>query len=279
MVFLRYRTARVSTFALIHGGWSAGTGTVVEELQERGHDPVVVDLPTEDPAAGWWDYADTVVEAVGDRRTNLVVVGHSLGAFTAPLAARDPGRPARAGRRDDPGAGGVLHGLVEERRLRGERVRDVFYHDVPPELAAEAQRRGARPGDKPLEEPWPLEAWPDVPTRYLLCRDDRMFRPSGRDGTPGSASASRPTRWTAGTTSCSASRASSRSGSSPTYRARRNSPKAARAGSGLRRPSPMRNRSAGMSASAEAKMPAGRSTTPASSRSARQKASTPSSPR
>jgi len=24
-------------------------------------------------------------------------------------------------------------------------------------------------------EPWPLDAWPDVPTRYLLCRDDRMF--------------------------------------------------------------------------------------------------------
>ena len=24
-------------------------------------------------------------------------------------------------------------------------------------------------------EPWPLEAWPDTPTRYLLCRDDRMF--------------------------------------------------------------------------------------------------------
>ena len=24
-------------------------------------------------------------------------------------------------------------------------------------------------------EPWPLEAWPDVPTRVLLCRGDRMF--------------------------------------------------------------------------------------------------------
>jgi hypothetical protein len=27
-------------------------------------------------------------------------------------------------------------------------------------------------------EPWPLDAWPDVPTRYLLCRDDRLF-PAG----------------------------------------------------------------------------------------------------
>jgi pimeloyl-ACP methyl ester carboxylesterase len=26
-----------------------------------------------------------------------------------------------------------------------------------------------------MREPWPLAAWPDVPTRYLLCRDDRLF--------------------------------------------------------------------------------------------------------
>jgi pimeloyl-ACP methyl ester carboxylesterase len=24
-------------------------------------------------------------------------------------------------------------------------------------------------------EPWPLDAWPNVPTRVLLCRDDRLF--------------------------------------------------------------------------------------------------------
>ena len=27
----------------------------------------------------------------------------------------------------------------------------------------------------PMKEPWPLECWPDVPTRFLLCRDDRFF--------------------------------------------------------------------------------------------------------
>ena len=26
-----------------------------------------------------------------------------------------------------------------------------------------------------MREPWPLPRWPDVPTRYLLCRDDRAF--------------------------------------------------------------------------------------------------------
>jgi hypothetical protein len=26
-------------------------------------------------------------------------------------------------------------------------------------------------------DPWPLDAWPDVPTRFLLCRNDRFFPP------------------------------------------------------------------------------------------------------
>jgi len=55
---------------------------------------------------------------------------------------------------------------------------DVFYHDVPPELAAEARTRERAQAEKPLHDPWPLESWPDVPTRYLLCRDDRMFPPT-----------------------------------------------------------------------------------------------------
>jgi pimeloyl-ACP methyl ester carboxylesterase len=52
---------------------------------------------------------------------------------------------------------------------------DVFYHDVPPELAAAAMRREREETSKTLRQPWPLEAWPDTPTRYLLCRDDRML--------------------------------------------------------------------------------------------------------
>jgi pimeloyl-ACP methyl ester carboxylesterase len=29
--------------------------------------------------------------------------------------------------------------------------------------------------DTLMREPWPLDRWPDVPTRYLLFRDDRFF--------------------------------------------------------------------------------------------------------
>ena len=26
-----------------------------------------------------------------------------------------------------------------------------------------------------MTEPWPLDRWPDVPTRFVLARDDRFF--------------------------------------------------------------------------------------------------------
>ena len=36
---------------------------------------------------------------------------------------------------------------------------------------------GSRHGNSgtPFGTPWPLDAWPDVPTRFLLCRQDRFF--------------------------------------------------------------------------------------------------------
>jgi pimeloyl-ACP methyl ester carboxylesterase len=76
----------MATYALIHGaGDSAWCWHLVAgELRERGHDVVAVDLPCEDESAGWWEYAGAVVGAIGER-DGLVVVGHSLGGFTAPL--------------------------------------------------------------------------------------------------------------------------------------------------------------------------------------------------
>jgi len=47
--------------------------------------------------------------------------------------------------------------------------------DVPLKLAMEALANGRDQSEAPMQEPWPLHAWPDVPTRYLLCRDDRFF--------------------------------------------------------------------------------------------------------
>ena len=167
----------MSTFALIHGGGSSAWDwhLVAPELRECGHDAVAVDLPTEDESADWWDYADTVVEAVGDR-PNLIVVGHSMGCFTAPLVcARRPVDLLVLVAGMIPSPGESFADWWRNSGYEESGFDDVFYHDVPPELAAEAKTREREQAEKPLHDPWPLETWPNVPTRYLLCRDDRMF--------------------------------------------------------------------------------------------------------
>lgn len=74
----------MSTFVLIHGAGDVGWywHLVEAELRTRGSD--VVDLPCDDDGAGLPEYADTVVQAIGDRG-GLVVVAQSFGGFTAPL--------------------------------------------------------------------------------------------------------------------------------------------------------------------------------------------------
>ena len=52
---------------------------------------------------------------------------------------------------------------------------DTFFNDVAPDLAAEAMRREMAQSGTPMAAPWPLDAWPDVPTRFLLCSEDRFF--------------------------------------------------------------------------------------------------------
>ncbi|MGH3128492.1 MAG: alpha/beta fold hydrolase [Gaiellaceae bacterium] len=167
----------MATFALIHGGGGSAWDwhLVVPELRQRGHDPVAVDLPCEDESAGWSEYAGLVVEALGDR-PNVVVVGHSLGGFTASLVCAHVTADLLvlvAGMIPAPGE--LFADWWTNTDYVASGYDDVFYHDVAPALAEEAQRRERDERSKALREPWPLDAWPDTPTRYLLCRDDRMF--------------------------------------------------------------------------------------------------------
>jgi pimeloyl-ACP methyl ester carboxylesterase len=169
--------AAVATFALIHGGGGSAWDwhLVAPALRERGHDAVAVDLPSEDESAGWEEYTDTVVRAVGDRR-GVVVVGHSLGGFTAPLVCvRISVDLLVLVAAMIPSPGELFADWWAKVGYEESGYEDVFYHDVPPELAAEARRRERNETSKALQEPWLLEAWPETPTRYLLCRDDRMF--------------------------------------------------------------------------------------------------------
>jgi pimeloyl-ACP methyl ester carboxylesterase len=178
-----------ATFVPIHaagdGAWS--WHLVTRELRRRGHDVVAVDLPADDESAGLWDYADAVVDAIGDR-TNLVVVAHSFGGFTGPLVcARVPVKALVMVTAMTPAPGEAPADwwantrYAEAQREVGGDMDEVatYYHDVPPKLAIEAMKRERKhPSDRAYREPWPLEAWPEVPTHFLLCRNDRFF-PAG----------------------------------------------------------------------------------------------------
>jgi pimeloyl-ACP methyl ester carboxylesterase len=171
----------VATFALIHGAGDVGWywHLVDAELRGKGHDVVAPDLPCDDDRAGLSEYADTVLEAIGDRG-DLVVVAQSAGAFTAPLVCdRTPVEQLVlvAGLIPVPGEAGRdwWTNTGYESPAESYDVVATFYHDVPPELAAEALERSRAQSDTPSLEPWPLEAWPDVDTRFLLCRKDRLL--------------------------------------------------------------------------------------------------------
>src|SRR5688500_4922543 len=76
----------MATFVLIHG--AADTAwywhLVEPELRARGHAVVTMDLPCDDDSAGLAEYADTVVDAIGDR-TDLILVAQAFGGCSAPL--------------------------------------------------------------------------------------------------------------------------------------------------------------------------------------------------
>jgi pimeloyl-ACP methyl ester carboxylesterase len=174
----------MATYVLIHGAGSDSWywHLVVAELRNRGHDVVAPDLPCDDDSAGLSEYADTVIEAIGNR-TDLVVVGQSLAGFAAPIvcdrvpvdllvlvAAMVP-KPG-----ESPGQWWANTGWDSSPIDGGFDPIKTFFHDVPPDVVAEAMARDERKqSNTPFEQPWPLAAWPDVPTKFLLCRDDRFF--------------------------------------------------------------------------------------------------------
>jgi pimeloyl-ACP methyl ester carboxylesterase len=133
-----------------------------------------------------------VVDAIGDRR-DLVVVGQSFGGFTATLLAERLPVDALvlvAGMIPAPGerAADWFANTSWEQAVQEQAERDggktgnedpfvLFYHDVPRALAEEAISRERPQSATPGESRWPLHAWPDVPTRFVLCTEDRFFPP------------------------------------------------------------------------------------------------------
>ena len=169
------------TFVLVHGAAdrAASWDEVAAALRGRGHDVVAVDLPCEDDGAGLVAYADVVAGAVGERE-DLVVVGHSLGGYTAVLLAdRLPTRmlvlvTAMVPR---PGETPMEFWANTGHRFGNDDVIETYLPDATPEQAERALALGRDQSGTPMDQPFPLDAWPEVPTRYLACTRDNFNPP------------------------------------------------------------------------------------------------------
>lgn len=194
----------MTTFALVHGAWGTGWhwAAVPGELRRMGYEVIAPDLPSDQPDASFDDYATVVADGLehvlGD---DVVVVGFSLGGHTAALvAARRPVRELvyLAAMVPEPGVSLADQFARHDSMLLPEYAAgvdgpdehgfsrwvdfDVYYrttcHDCPEAVARERFERSRSQCNRLYRIPCTLTAQPDVPTRYLLCSEDRLMNNS-----------------------------------------------------------------------------------------------------
>jgi hypothetical protein len=163
----------MSTFLLLHGAGSDGWyWHRVAPLLPAALAP---DLPGDDDSCGLAEYADAAAAGV---RGPVTVVAQSMAGFTAPLLV---GRlqverillvnamVPQAG--EAPGDWWADTGHV----MPDLPLEELFLHDLPPDVAAASAAHVKQQSGTPFAKPWPLDRWPDVKTRALASRGDRLF--------------------------------------------------------------------------------------------------------
>jgi pimeloyl-ACP methyl ester carboxylesterase len=197
----------MTRFVLVHGAWHHGGcwDRLVDELARRGHTGIAVDLPSDRPGLGALDYAEVVARAV--EAQPCVLVGHSLGGLTVPVAAQgsaaawvealvlvaalvpQPGRSLDDQIRS--GASPMARGFGRGQQRHDDRTtswpidaaRNGLYAGVAEEVSAgvvDAAVAGLhRQAWEISREISPLASWPAVPTTIVVCRGDRVVDPDG----------------------------------------------------------------------------------------------------
>lgn len=180
-----HRPTTMATYVLIPGagGDAWYWHLVVPLLEADGHRAVAVDLPAADPEAGLDAYVAASLEAVGEPEGRVIVVGQSLGGFTAPVVAERLGASALifvAAMIPMPGeTAGEWWATSGFQQVWGDQEMDVgehFFHDVAPSVVRALIDRGEpEQTDRVMADPFPLAALPAIPTRGIAATDDRFF--------------------------------------------------------------------------------------------------------
>jgi pimeloyl-ACP methyl ester carboxylesterase len=190
---------RPLTFGLIHGSWHGpeSWNLVRGELEGQGHRVIVIDnLPTQDPAATREDHAQIAAQQL-DGQAIDALVAHSGGAQIVPriLELRastirkaiyvsgsfgepgpdDPRRLTIPRQRNSPEFRDLIIKLNDGSTIFDpSKAEEVFYHDLPKDLASlavRAMRRQFR-----LEDP-PLPQEHGIPGAYILGKEDKIRNP------------------------------------------------------------------------------------------------------
>ena len=167
------------------------------ELEVRGHTAIAMDLPVEDGAATFDDYALVVTEAAASVDGDVVLVGHSLGSMVIPLVAA--ARPASAivflcgvipnlhgtpwddaPQLEEPG---TFDGLVTDADGSSvwstlEAATHAFYSDCTPDDARRAYQRLRRQNSRSLWNRYPLTTWPTARRIAMIGAADRTVTPA-----------------------------------------------------------------------------------------------------
>ena len=187
----------MATFGLLHGAWHDPWcwGLLVDRLEAMGHRTIVPDLPLHDPAAGYLQRVQPMVDALEGAEDEVVIVAHSQSSALGPLVA-----DSRAGARSVsalvylcPRMGGIdlpdetppvfREGIPFPQARSDETsvwdpvvAAEVMYSRLSPETAQELVRR-LRPMAMPPDE-YPLSEHPGIPTALIYAAGDELFEPS-----------------------------------------------------------------------------------------------------
>ncbi|MFZ0800072.1 MAG: alpha/beta fold hydrolase [Terriglobales bacterium] len=182
-------------FCLIHGSTQSPSGfdLLVRELESLGHQVICPDLPVDKAEASGTYYAEAVAAALRQSAALPIAVAHSVSGLFLPLVAKQRpvarlvflgatipqvGKSALEQLQANPDM--VWPDWVGKDPTKDPQVAMKFlFHDCAPDVARWAlstlrlmYARGA------LTEICPLDAWPDVPSSYVLCRLDRTLNPN-----------------------------------------------------------------------------------------------------
>ncbi len=189
----------MATFAFVHGAWHGDWcwAPLSKRLAAAGYASIAVNLPCDDPRAGWVAYRDVVLRDLAGVDDDIILVGHSLGGCVVPLvaAARDVSKivllcsfPPAPGESLDNAVADAPQ-LTDSRAAVWRTSRDALdrhvwpdfdtaffamYHDCDENEARRAFDRLRPQAHTPFAEPWPMDRWPNVPVASIVCSEDRM---------------------------------------------------------------------------------------------------------